>query len=216
TIITLGILLSSVLISAQTIIPAGNISGIWSIENSPYLIEGVIWIPEDSCLTIQAGVYIEFQEHYQVKIKGRLKAVGTELLPIVFTISDTTYFADTTNSTAGGWDGLCFADNSTDTSIIEYCDISYAKRFGVESKERTGAAIILDHYNYLIIKNSNIHHNTCYKKGAGIHIRDYSNAFIEKNHIHHNRTYESGGGVFSSMRMFFTEIKFFLFNILVD
>ncbi|MEZ5145747.1 MAG: hypothetical protein R2759_01345 [Bacteroidales bacterium] len=37
----------------QTVIPEGEISGIWTIDGSPYQIEGNVSVPTDSTLVIE-------------------------------------------------------------------------------------------------------------------------------------------------------------------
>jgi hypothetical protein len=66
------ILLSSFVITnisfAQTHIPYGDVSGTWTIEGSPYIIDGHISVPIDSTLVIEPGVNIFFpeQNHFRV------------------------------------------------------------------------------------------------------------------------------------------------------
>ena len=47
--------------NAQTSIPGGNVSGFWALAGSPYYIQGSIVIPNDSTLTIEPGVTVNFQ-----------------------------------------------------------------------------------------------------------------------------------------------------------
>ena len=63
--------------SAQTTVPAGNVSGTWNLAGSPYLIQGDITIPNGSTLTINPGVTINFQGHYKFMVAGRILAIGT-------------------------------------------------------------------------------------------------------------------------------------------
>ena len=62
---------------SQTIIPAGDISGAWTISGSPYLVQGTVQIPTDSTLVIEPGVTVEFQGHYALNVQGRLLAEVT-------------------------------------------------------------------------------------------------------------------------------------------
>ena len=71
-------------LQAQTSIPAGNVSGTWTLAGSPYQINGEITIPNASTLTIEPGVLVEFQGHYKLNVQGRLLAVATVADTITF------------------------------------------------------------------------------------------------------------------------------------
>jgi hypothetical protein len=70
--------LSASITIAQTNVPAGLVSGIWILAGSPYLIQGNIQIPDDSTLTIEPGVTVNFQGMYKLNVQGRLLAIGEE------------------------------------------------------------------------------------------------------------------------------------------
>jgi hypothetical protein len=71
------LILFSCFLSAATVISGGNVSGVWSVAGSPYLINGNIIIPEGESLTLNPGVELQFQGYYTLKIQGRLQAIGT-------------------------------------------------------------------------------------------------------------------------------------------
>ena len=75
---------------AQTIISAGNVSGTWTFAGSPYLIQGAIMIPNDSSLTIEPGVTVNFQGSYKLYVQGRLLAIGAVADTITFIAADST------------------------------------------------------------------------------------------------------------------------------
>jgi len=52
------LLMISVVLSAQTTIPGGNVSGTWTVVGSPYLVQGNITILAQSVLTIEASVEV--------------------------------------------------------------------------------------------------------------------------------------------------------------
>nr|MBC8385923.1 hypothetical protein [Candidatus Cloacimonadota bacterium] len=56
--IFISIILSSAILFAETIIQPGEVSGTWTFENSPYLIEGEITVPDGETLNIEPGVLV--------------------------------------------------------------------------------------------------------------------------------------------------------------
>lgn len=56
--------------NAQTSVPAGNVSGTWSLAGSPYKVQGHVLVPDDLTLTIEPGVTVEFQGHYKLFVNG--------------------------------------------------------------------------------------------------------------------------------------------------
>ncbi|MCD4817797.1 MAG: right-handed parallel beta-helix repeat-containing protein [Candidatus Cloacimonetes bacterium] len=154
------LLLISVL-SAQTYISAGDVSGIWTLTNSPYYIDGEIEIPDGESLTVEPGVFIEFQGHYEFQIQGQILAEGTEVDSIYFTINDTTGFSNY-SSNAGSWGSFEFQQTpaTNDSSKFEYCQIEYAKSDG------TGGAFEVRNFSKLSIKHCKICNNAADYGGA--------------------------------------------------
>ncbi|MFC2083523.1 T9SS type A sorting domain-containing protein [Bacteroidota bacterium] len=198
------ILLITVLITitnisfAQTQIPGGYISGTWTVSGSPYLINGEITILNNSTLTIEPGVIVEFQGHYKFIVEGRLLAVGTETDTIVFTINDTTGFSNPDTS-LGGWHGIRFNWTYTenDSTKISYCKLQYGKAVGSNWPDQDGGAIVVEHYDKLVISNclitNNIAGGSGWPSGGGISLID-SDPKITGNTISYNSAF-SGGGI---------------------
>ncbi len=182
---------------AQTYISQGVVSGVWISGSSPYYIQGDITIPNDSTLTIEPGVLIEFQGHYALNVQGRLLAVGTENNNITFTINDTTGFHNT-DTTLGGWYGIRFIDTpeQNDTSKIVYCDISYGKAVGPDQSNNSGGAIFISNFNKVLISNSRITYNSAgglnSPSGGGLFLHN-ANVILEKNVISNNSAWDGGG-----------------------
>ena len=57
---------------AQTIVPGGYVSGIWTALGSPYLVQGNLTIPVDSSLIIEPSVQVTFQGNYTLLVNGLL------------------------------------------------------------------------------------------------------------------------------------------------
>ena len=64
-IVCLIVAQSFITIQAQTEIEGGVVSGTWLKSNSPFKINGDIYIESGNMLTIEPGVLIEFQDHYK-------------------------------------------------------------------------------------------------------------------------------------------------------
>lgn len=183
---------------SQTIIPSGEVSGLWTAVSSPYLINGEITIPKDSTLSIEAGVIVEFQGHYKFNVQGQLLAVGTETDSITFTINDTTGFSNP-NIANGGWFGIRFfvTPYNNDTSKIYYCKLQYGKAIGdvpgIPHADNLGGAIFISYFDKVVISNCLITNNYASNAGGGIAIVHCSPKIIN-NTIAYNKS-ESGGGI---------------------
>ncbi|MCD4730459.1 MAG: right-handed parallel beta-helix repeat-containing protein [Bacteroidales bacterium] len=177
------------IIFSQTIIPGGDVSGIWTNQSSPYLIEGEITIPEELQLTIEPGVLVEFQGHYKFKVGGILLALGNLNDTIIFTINDTTGFHNM-NIPDGGWHGLRFSNfDNPDTSFLSYCKFEYGKAVGEGYGDKYGGAIY-SNANHIVISQCRFQNNSATYSGGAIKI--YSNNFeINNCHITNN----TGGGI---------------------
>ncbi len=71
----LGLLLAAVSMQA-TDIPAGNVSGVWTAAESPYLVQGNIRVAPGESLVIEAGAEVVFQGSYLMRIRGNFSANG--------------------------------------------------------------------------------------------------------------------------------------------
>ena len=160
---------------ADTHIPPGDVSGVWTIEGSPYIIDGHISVPVDSILIIDPGVNIVFSGSYKFKIYGRLLSEGTEIDTIYFTAQDTTI----------GWKGLKFYDtdiNQQDSSKVKYCRLEYG---------RQASLIYFSNSSCIIINNCVITNNL---DGRGISCGNSSPTIVDVT-ISNNISQNYGGGI---------------------
>lgn len=88
---------------AETIIPAGNISGVWNAGGSPYRIMGNVTIQAQDMLVLEAGTSVLFEGTYQMQVLGKIFSNGTQDNVVTFTATDT----------LNGWSSLRFNNNST-------------------------------------------------------------------------------------------------------
>jgi hypothetical protein len=102
-----------------TQIAAGDVSGTWSRDKSPYFVTGDVNVPASGELVIEPGVKVFFVGPYGLTVgeNARLTAQGNAVQPIELTAW---------NKDAG-WAGLRFIRSGTD-DVLSYCSISYAKK----------------------------------------------------------------------------------------
>lgn len=116
---------------AATQINTPTVSGVWTIQGSPYYVHNDVIVSPNTMLTIQPGVEVIFMGHYLINVQGQISAVGTPEAKITFKANDTTGWANNALPTAGGWKGLRVMNYiNTDPSIptFAYCifrDIKY-------------------------------------------------------------------------------------------
>ncbi|MEO0404043.1 MAG: right-handed parallel beta-helix repeat-containing protein, partial [Bacteroidota bacterium] len=100
----------------QTYIPSGDVSGVWTADSSPYIIQGDIRVESSTSLIIQPGVEVLFQGQYFMRVKGNLISEGTAQDSIRFTSVDP----------APNWRGLRVdsLDANADSLRFSYCSVS--------------------------------------------------------------------------------------------
>ncbi len=90
---------------------SGEVSGTWSIANSPYLIGGDITVPDNEILVIEPGVVVQYDGPWVFAVYGAIQANGTEDNPIIFEPSfegiDTGHFLITTPQEGGTYFHWC-------------------------------------------------------------------------------------------------------------
>jgi hypothetical protein len=115
------LLLLSFYIKSQThIAENSNISGVWSKEKSPYIIDGNVTIPKGETLIINAGVEVRLKASKNkrkvgtILVYGTIEALGIKEFPILFT--------KTNNK--GDWGSVYLVES--ENSIFEYCNFEYS------------------------------------------------------------------------------------------
>ncbi|MDO9186006.1 MAG: T9SS type A sorting domain-containing protein [Bacteroidia bacterium] len=183
---TLNLKFGTLNCKAQTSIPAGNVSGTWTLAGSPYNVLGNISIPNGTTLTIQPGVTINFQGTYKFNIQGRLLAIGTVTDTITFTAANIT----------NGWLGIRFNNTPTtnDSSKIIYCKLQYGKALSSFPDDR-GGAFYFDTFSKTVISNCRISNCTAAYNGGGICCY-YCSPKIVYNTISDNTASINGGGIY--------------------
>jgi len=140
TTICLLILISFQIASAQTEV-AGEVSGVWNTDGSPYIAIDSIIVSAGDELTIEPGVEVRFEEHVPILVYGLLRAVGTE--------EDSVYFVSIDPENDVRWAGIQFSE-ADDGCIIAFAYISGAGWAGGAPQEARG---ILIHRSSLVVRN---------------------------------------------------------------
>lgn len=163
---------------AQTIITnESEVNGRFTIEQSPYIIEGKAFISTNDTLIIDAGVEIKFTASTastdseftyatlavgMMRVHGTLIANGTPGQPVMFT----------RNGTVGKWGIILFDETATDACTIEHAIIEHAGivRTVVGNNDMSGA--ISFYRNNATLKNSTLVNNGkdfgSYTLGCGV------------------------------------------------
>ncbi|UCE35953.1 MAG: right-handed parallel beta-helix repeat-containing protein [Thermoplasmata archaeon] len=131
----------------------------WYHSQSPYYIEGDVYVDENITLTIEPGVDVRFNGGNGLYIDGFLNAVGTSNRIINFS-------SNKTSPTTSDWEGIQI--NSTGHAEISYCNITYANY-----------SICLSHTSNNNITNNNISSGSIY----GIYLDHSQNNHIKANNI---------------------------------
>jgi len=216
--LTISIIFISILsfMSAATDVYYGPVSGTWTEEGSPYLVQAEINVPSNQQLTIEPGVEVIFMGNYRFYVYGRLLAEGTENDSISFT-ADNQFTA---------WRGIRFVNtsyNGLGNSKLRYCRLQYGHQPEGSTVDAKGGAILCLNSSNVILRNSiftqnhakhggaiavinsnplfkdlKIYRNRAFNDGGGIYISTGSNPVIEDSQITENQCYSDGGGVFIS------------------
>lgn len=178
---TLVLLVSASMISAQTTIPGGNVSGTWDLSGSPYTITGDVTVPGGSDISIEPGVHIFFNGNVALFVDGTLHAIGTE--------SDSITFARTQPS-GPGWEGIRFWEANSGSEIA-YAVIESANSSGGTYPDNYGGGVFIRSTDNVIIRNSTFRENVA-SFGGAIYTA------VSNVEIHHNVFESNQAGAFGS------------------
>jgi predicted outer membrane repeat protein len=148
---------------ADTTVPGGNVSGLWTLADSPYLLQGDVTVPAGQTLTIEPGVTVFSESWYAITVNGHLHAVGTENDPITFT-----------STPAGpgepGWKGIRFYN--TNEGHLIYTIVENGKVTAGDPFDRGGAVYISN--SSPVISHSTFRNNQAGSRGGAIYINEGS------------------------------------------
>ncbi len=110
----------------------------FTLQGSPYIVQGMLIISESETLTVEPGITLKFKENSGIEVNGTLKASGQENKKIVFTSFNESNY----------WRGIYFSALSSD-SELNWTEISYAW-----GSEWQGYPAILIEDTSIILQNS--------------------------------------------------------------
>jgi len=195
-IILFFILFTLYFLPADTHIPSGDVSGTWTIEGSPYIIDGFVTVPIDSTLIIEPSVLVIFSTNNGLQIEGRLLSEGTENDSIIFTVQDSSnntglgfYHTDITNQ-----------DSSKITySIFEHVSVCFNKSSNILFRKSSvsncvgWSGVFFDENSSPTLIDITITNNTTDYYGGGIYCTNSSNPSLVNVTITGNTATGAGG-----------------------
>jgi len=150
---------------------SGNAAGTWSPTYGTYTVTGDVTVPSGTILAIEPNTNIIVNNGSNIKVKGKIEAVGSERGFVNFSTDDT-------------WEGLLIQDTQ-ELNIIDYCYFTGA----------TSSAVSIDN-SVANILNSVFYENTnTSQKGPAINVLDASDVLIEGNTIANNFSSVLSGGI---------------------
>jgi len=126
----------------------------WTVANSPHTITGNLTIPAGITLTIEPGVTVKllntgaWQDNGKIIVNGTLSAIGTGLLPILFTSNDDT--------AAGQWASIFVQGGAAD---LDYVEVRYGGG-GAICPNAYYAVLCIENGGSLHVNHASIHDNT--------------------------------------------------------
>ncbi len=133
---------------------SGNISAdtTWTGVDTVKVV-GNIYVDNGKTLTIDPGIYAEFQGHYKIQVYGTLLAVGTASERITFTAADQ----------QTGWNRLVFntISPSNDSTRIVYCILKYGRG-------NDGGALFIKNFDKILVSNCLFSNNYAEDNGGVI------------------------------------------------
>jgi len=173
---------------ADTIVPGGPVSGLWTLSGSPFLIEGDIVVEIGSELFIEPGCHVNFTGHYELRVHGRLVAAGTAGDPILFYPSNPTV----------GWHGIRLVNTTTngqDASTLTHCELRYGRAVGSAAEEKDGGAIHCTASADLIVSGCTFQFNYADDEGGALYLASESDIRVEDSSFLDNEAFFSGGAI---------------------
>lgn len=97
---------------ADTTFVEGTVSGEWTIEGNPYIVQSDLWIPQGQSLNINPGVRVEFWGAYLIGVDGSMNCLGE--------LGDSIYFTQDTVAYPERWQGIQYNSVAGQPSILRF------------------------------------------------------------------------------------------------
>ncbi|HEY3295427.1 MAG TPA: right-handed parallel beta-helix repeat-containing protein [bacterium] len=170
--------------SAGTVV-CGNVSGVWTLANSPYYVSCQVTVSSGQTLRIEPGVQVKFLGHYKFEVEGTLRAIGTAQDSILFTRAFPTE--------ASKWYGIRFW-YASNTCSLAYCNVEYAKVDGpAGTYDAAGGGVFCLACSPTVV-HSTLRYNWSRDGGGGFHC-DAGSPHVSDCYVHDNVTAYYGGGM---------------------
>lgn len=144
-----------------------------TVSDTIYITDNV-HVQEGDSLVFTEGSVVLFTGHFMIEVKGRIVARGSEQHPVLFTINDTTGYANP-QLPRGAWNGFHFTETpvNSDSSFFTYCEFSYTKALG-DSLSKFGGVFNIRSFNKISITNCSFYNNYAWHWGGAI-FGEYAN-----------------------------------------
>lgn len=198
TLLLAGFLILINQLSAQIFV-AGPVNGTWA--DSVYVTDN-IWISEGESLTIGAGAKIVFTKPALFNVWGTIHSNGTATNPVIFTVSDTSGFADSSSLT-GSWQGLVFSHMvpTTDSSTFSHTRFEYTKDKRDSGELSWGGAITASEFGKLRFSHCTFFSTHSWSGGGAAALTGGSDAAFSDCTFENCRVYDSligfGGAMYA-------------------
>lgn len=192
-----------------TFVPEGNVSGLWTAENSPYYVDGNLKVEAGSVLSIGPDVKVLMRGPYKIAVEGRILAKGDCGKEVVFTRSNPAVM----------WDGFDYYNtHSVSPSIFTNCIFEFSKAQD-GGTANSGGVFAVSHYDHLEIYCSVFRNNKADKGispgGGAIALRN-SSPIIQRCTFYNNFSkyggailaYENSHPVISNCLMYNNKASF--------
>ena len=163
----------------------GSIRDTLYCSQSPYLVNGDIFVTAGDTLVIEPCVDVVFNGDHVLGVTGTLWAQGNNVDNIRFFPRDT----------ISGWEGIAFnnTNNGQDSSILEHCRIkfAYADGYGENAK---GGALYFNNASNIRVQNSLLEKNCANFGGGAVFTNNSAHPLFIDNLFRNN--YSPLGGAF--------------------
>ncbi len=184
--VLLWVCLVGLALADSTFVPAGNVEGIWSQDESPYVVQGNLTVLAAESLTIEPGVRVYFAGAYSLGILGYFAVGGTPDDSVVFTTD--------TLANPSRWRGLSLS-NANDSSYIRYAVIENALAPGPGSADSIGGGLLVTGGTTLRLEHCSFYQNKAELAGGALYVTA-STLLMDSCYFERNAARAEGGAMY--------------------